>query len=105
MGYDPWSLRCNRTVLYILSQSQTKKNDTTTHNMPIATAATAKPLNAGIYCPVVSFFKDTPQQELDIETFTKHIEFLGRSGIEGVVVQGSTAEAVALTREERIQVS
>jgi 4-hydroxy-2-oxoglutarate aldolase len=63
------------------------------------------PLPAGIYCPVVTFFQPTPAQELDLPANVRHIQFLGRAGVEGVVVQGSTAEAVALSREEKITVS
>lgn len=71
--------------------------------MPISTA-TPKVLAPGIYCPTVAFFRDTSEQELDLDTFGKHMEFLARSGVHGVVVQGSTAEAVTLDREERKQV-
>ncbi|WVR05730.1 hypothetical protein IAU60_002755 [Kwoniella sp. DSM 27419] len=68
--------------------------------MPIATTA-PKTLPAGIYCPTVTFFQPTAEQELDVDTHVKHMEFLARSGIAGVVVQGSTAEAVTLDHEER----
>lgn len=60
-----------------------------------------KTLPGGIYVPTVTFFKPTAAQELDVETYTKHIEWLGRAGVAGVAVQGSTGEAVTLTREER----
>jgi len=65
----------------------------------------SKPLPGGIYCPTITFFLDTPEQELDIPSHTRHMEFLAKSGINGVVVQGSTGEAVALNRDERMQVS
>ncbi|OCF32851.1 dihydrodipicolinate synthetase [Kwoniella heveanensis BCC8398] len=68
--------------------------------MPIATSQ-PKVLPPGIYCPTVTFFQPTPEQGLDLDTHVKHMEFLARSGIAGVVVQGSTAEAVALDYEER----
>lgn len=64
-----------------------------------------KALPGGIYVPTATFFKDTPEQELDLETFTKHMEWLARAGVHGVTVQGSTGEAALLTREERITVS
>ena len=67
-------------------------------------APRAKTLAPGIYSPTVTFFKPTKAQELDIENHVKHMEFLARSGINGVVLQGSTGEAVALDREERKQV-
>jgi hypothetical protein len=65
---------------------------------------TPKELPAGIYCPTLTFFKPTPQQELDIPTHVEHMEFLAMSGINGVVLQGSTGEAVALNRDERKEV-
>ncbi|WWD17988.1 hypothetical protein CI109_102434 [Kwoniella shandongensis] len=69
--------------------------------MPVATTTSPKVLPPGIYCPTISFFQPTPEQDLDIDTHIKHMEFLAKSGIAGVVVQGSTAEAVTLDREER----
>ncbi|GFZ50302.1 Putative 4-hydroxy-2-oxoglutarate aldolase, mitochondrial [Saitozyma sp. JCM 24511] len=72
--------------------------------VPTSTTATCgKALPGGIYCPSISFFKPTAVQELDLDTYTKHIEFLAKAGVHGVVVLGSTAEAVALTRDERKQ--
>ncbi|WVQ85340.1 hypothetical protein IAT38_007505 [Cryptococcus sp. DSM 104549] len=68
--------------------------------MPVATTA-PRVLPPGIYCPTVTFFQPTPEQDLDLDTHVKHMEFLAKSGIAGVVLQGSTAEAVALDDEER----
>ena len=73
--------------------------------MAPGTTASSKDLAPGIYCPTVTFFKPTKAQELDLELFDKHMEFLAKAGLNGVVVQGSTAEAVALDREERKEVS
>jgi dihydrodipicolinate synthase/N-acetylneuraminate lyase len=74
--------------------------------VPNSTTATrGKALPGGIYCPSISFFKPSPKQELDFDMYTKHMEFLAKAGVHGVVVLGSTAEAVALTRNERKQVS
>jgi hypothetical protein len=64
-----------------------------------------KKLSPGVYCPTVTFFKPTPAQELDLELNAQHFEKLARAGLHGIVVQGSTAEAVSLTPEERKQVS
>jgi 4-hydroxy-2-oxoglutarate aldolase len=73
--------------------------------VPTSTTATrGNALPGGIYCPSISFFKPTAAQELDMDTYTKHMEFLAKAGVHGVVVLGSTAEAVALTRDERKQV-
>jgi hypothetical protein len=72
--------------------------------MTVATS-TPKTLPAGIYCPTLTFFQPTAEQDLDLETHARHMEFLAKSGIQGVVLQGSTGEAVALDRDERKQVS
>jgi 4-hydroxy-2-oxoglutarate aldolase len=71
----------------------------------VSTETRGKALPAGIYSPTITFFKPTPAQELDLDVFTKHIEFLATSGLHGVVVLGSTGEAVTLSREERKDVS
>jgi dihydrodipicolinate synthase/N-acetylneuraminate lyase len=56
-------------------------------------------LGRGIFVPVPTFFKEN--EELDLEAFDKHIEYLSKSGIAGVVVLGSMGEAVNLCEEER----
>ncbi|OXG52197.1 dihydrodipicolinate synthetase family protein [Cryptococcus neoformans] len=68
--------------------------------MPAATIS-PKTLPPGVYCPTITFFEPTAEQNLDVETHVKHMEFLAKSGLAGVVVQGSTAEAVTLDDEER----
>ena len=64
----------------------------------------SKALPSGLYVPVVTFFQAAPDQDLDIETHVRHIRMLAEAGVDGVVVQGSTGEAVALSRQERIEV-
>jgi len=66
--------------------------------------ATPRPL-AGIHVPTITIFKDTPAQEVDIEANKKHILYLAQSGVQGVLIQGSTGEQVSLTREERVQLT
>lgn len=56
----------------------------------------------GVWCPVISLYKSTPRQELDLEASLKYFTYLCRSGIHGLVLQGSTAEAALLSPEERI---
>lgn len=65
--------------------------------------ASGRPL-AGIHVPTITIFKDSPAQEVDIEANKKHILYLAKAGVQGVLIQGSTGEQVSLTREERIQV-
>lgn len=57
----------------------------------------------GIYVPTPTFFKDE-SQSLDIAAHEEHILWLAKAGVQGVLIQGSTGEAVALTIEEKIQV-
>lgn len=54
--------------------------------------------------PTLCFFKDTPKQELDIETIKQHTIRLAKAGIAGFAVHGTTGEPVLLSREERRQV-
>ncbi|KAJ5520770.1 Aldolase-type TIM barrel [Penicillium fimorum] len=57
------------------------------------------PLPHGVYVPTVAFFK--PDEEVDLATVQKHATYLARSGVTGLVTQGSNGEAVHLDREER----
>lgn len=67
----------------------------------MATNGTAKrnPLPHGVYVPTVAFFK--PDEEIDLAIVEKHAAYLARSGVTGLVTQGSNGEAVHLDREER----
>src|SRR5229473_4111112 len=56
----------------------------------------------GIYPPIPTFF-DT-QEELDLDTYQRHISRLAEHGITGYVVMGSNGEAVHLSSDERGQV-
>lgn len=56
----------------------------------------------GIYPPLPTFF-DT-HEELDLDTYQRHISHLAGSGITGYVVMGSNGEAVHLSADERAQV-
>ncbi|KAF8522439.1 dihydrodipicolinate synthetase family protein [Hysterangium stoloniferum] len=70
----------------------------------MSTATALRPLE-GIHVPTITIFKDTPGQEIDIEANKKHMLYLAQAGVQGVLIQGSTGEQVALTREERIQLT
>lgn len=56
-------------------------------------------LGRGVFVPVPTFFKQN--EDLDLEAFDKHIEYLSKSGLAGVVVLGSMGEAVSLSEQER----
>lgn len=64
---------------------------------------TKSAIPAGVWCPVVSLFKNTPRQELDLEASLVYFAHLIRGGVNGLVLQGSTAEAALLSPEERIE--
>jgi len=62
----------------------------------------------GVFVPVPTFFHPASASEasalqaaLDVETQVKHSVFLAKSGITGLVLLGSTGEAVHLSRAER----
>jgi L-threo-3-deoxy-hexylosonate aldolase len=59
-------------------------------------------LGRGVFVPVPTFFKQN--EDLDLESFDKHIQYLGKTGLSGIVVLGSMGEAVALSEDERTQV-
>jgi len=63
----------------------------------------------GVYVPVPTFFAsktasnyDRTNPPLDVATQSAHAVFLARAGIRGLVLLGSTGEAVHLTSSERI---
>ncbi|EPS38661.1 hypothetical protein H072_7638 [Dactylellina haptotyla CBS 200.50] len=58
---------------------------------------------AGVWCPAVTFF-DPISGKLDLESQEKYFKYLSNSGLAGLVVLGSNAEAQLLTREERSSV-
>jgi 2-keto-3-deoxy-L-rhamnonate aldolase len=64
----------------------------------------------GILVPSPTFYKphaDSPNSHhpaLDIEAQAAHTVHLARSGIAGVVLLGSTGEAIHLTRQERFDI-
>ncbi|KAK5789730.1 hypothetical protein VI817_008853 [Penicillium citrinum] len=53
----------------------------------------------GFYVPTVAFFQ--PNEEIDLPTVEKHAVYLAKSGVTGLVTQGSNGEAVHLDRDER----
>lgn len=54
----------------------------------------------GVWCPAVTFFNpDT--DELDLESQAKYYSYLSKTGLSGLVILGTNAEAFLLTREER----
>jgi 2-keto-3-deoxy-L-rhamnonate aldolase len=71
----------------------------------------AFPPPAGIYVPVPTFFISKTASKfnaiaapLDLETQGAHSVYLAKAGIRGLVILGSTGEAVHLHTRERFQV-
>ncbi|KAJ9388383.1 hypothetical protein DTO063F5_2714 [Paecilomyces variotii] len=57
---------------------------------------------AGVWCPAVTFF-DHSTDSLDLVSQKQYYAYLSRSGLTGLVILGTNAEAFLLTREERHQ--
>ena len=71
----------------------------------------ALPPPPGVYVPVPTFFVSRSASDynsiaapLDLKTQAAHAIHLAKCGIKGLVILGSTGEAVALTNRERFQV-
>jgi 4-hydroxy-2-oxoglutarate aldolase len=54
----------------------------------------------GVWCPAVTFFNPATDQ-LDLHVQAKYYSYLSRSGLTGLVILGTNAETLLLTREER----
>lgn len=63
----------------------------------------SKALRPGVYVPTVAFFKGN--EDLDLDTISKHAVRLAKAGVTGIATQGSNGEAVHLTHQERQQVT
>jgi 4-hydroxy-2-oxoglutarate aldolase len=61
----------------------------------------APPPAPGVWCPAVTFF-DHSTGVLDLDAQHKYFTYLAKSGLTGLVILGSNAEAFLLTRDERI---
>ncbi|KAI9733702.1 MAG: hypothetical protein M1834_003305 [Cirrosporium novae-zelandiae] len=81
------------TVIQLSELNQTEFN--TLHGSP----SEHRPRKWG--CPAVTFF-DPITNDLDLPSQTKYFAYLSRSGLTGLVILGSNAEAFLLTRTERI---
>lgn len=59
----------------------------------------------GVFVPVPTFFKapttSRVQAEVDVEAQVKHSVHLAKNGVRGLVLLGSTGEAIHLSRKER----
>jgi 2-keto-3-deoxy-L-rhamnonate aldolase len=62
----------------------------------------------GVFVPVPTFFKsksssssDSLQPAIDVETQVAHSVHLAKNGVRGLVLLGSTGEAIHMSRQER----
>ncbi|KAH6656512.1 dihydrodipicolinate synthetase [Truncatella angustata] len=55
---------------------------------------------SGVWCPAVTFF-NPETDELDLDSQATYYSYLARTGLAGLVILGTNAEAFLLTREER----
>lgn len=61
----------------------------------------APPPAPGVWCPAVTFY-DPSTGDVDLAAQKTYFTYLSKSGLAGIVVLGSNAEAFLLTREEKI---
>jgi 2-keto-3-deoxy-L-rhamnonate aldolase len=69
--------------------------------MTSTVAVKSRQLPPGVYVPVISPYKNTPRQEIDLDAAYKHFTHLIRGGVHGIVLAGTNAEAVLLSPTER----
>ena len=61
----------------------------------------------GVFVPVPTFFERASsstalQPSIDVQTQIEHSVFLAKNGVRGLVLLGSTGEAIHMSRQERI---
>ncbi|POR32532.1 Putative 4-hydroxy-2-oxoglutarate aldolase, mitochondrial [Tolypocladium paradoxum] len=71
--------------------------------MDSISATKGKAYPPGVHVPCLTWFSNSADQEIDWDLQKTHIEFLIRSGLDGVVIAGTNGEAVTLTTAERSQ--
>lgn len=59
------------------------------------------PYPPGIHVPSLTWFKPGSTQSIDWALQEKHIDFLVRSGLHGIVIAGTNGEAATLTPDEK----
>jgi 4-hydroxy-2-oxoglutarate aldolase len=61
----------------------------------------APPPAPGVWCPAVTFYEPSTGG-LDLDAQKKYFTYLSKTGLVGLVILGSNAEAFLLTRDERV---
>ncbi|CAH0048139.1 unnamed protein product [Clonostachys solani] len=67
----------------------------------MASVTASKPYPPGIHVPSLTWFQGTNEQEIDWDVQSKHLEFLVKSGLHGIVLAGTNGEAVTLSHSEK----
>lgn len=93
------SPQCSRNTT-LLQASKKKAIDQAKMSAPVSSPPT------GVFVPVPTFLKPASassglQPKVDVETQVKHSVFLAKNGIRGLVLLGSTGEAIHLNKQER----
>ncbi|CAO1619762.1 unnamed protein product [Sympodiomycopsis kandeliae] len=69
--------------------------------MPSPSTSSERLFKKGIFVPIITPFKEN--EDLDLEALRRHVVRIGSAGA-GIVVQGTTAEAIHMTPEERVSI-
>ncbi|KAL9635069.1 MAG: hypothetical protein Q9164_003698 [Protoblastenia rupestris] len=88
----------------IYSQAQFSESSEVTSLSSVDDIHHNRPLRPGVYVPTVTFFH-SENENLDLETISKHAVRLAKAGVAGITTQGSNGEAVHLSHHERKQVT
>jgi 2-keto-3-deoxy-L-rhamnonate aldolase len=80
-----------------------------TQKFPTLTVTMTLSPPTGVFVPVPTFFKpksasSSLQPAVDVQTQIEHSIFLAKNGVRGLVLLGSTGEAIHMSRQERIDV-
>lgn len=57
---------------------------------------------SGVWCPAVTLF-DKQTDTLDLPNQKKYFKYLSETGLAGLIILGTNAEAFLVTRDERYQ--
>ncbi|KAK1243134.1 hypothetical protein MKX07_003762 [Trichoderma sp. CBMAI-0711] len=63
----------------------------------------ARPFPPGIHVPSLTWFTNDDSQEIDWDLQERHLGFVIRSGLHGIVIAGTNGEAVTLTQDEKLK--
>jgi 2-keto-3-deoxy-L-rhamnonate aldolase len=93
-------------LLKIEETKEALKSDQTSSGRQSTSRRMASPPPTGVFVPVPTFFKPAAESKsiqpaIDVETQVKHSVYLAKNGIRGLVLLGSTGEAIHMSKQER----